>query len=458
MPVSPSRQAAYRILLRVEAGRGFAVDLLQGPGVSALKEADRRLATEIVMGALRWRGELDYRLAKLSGKKLSYFDPEIAAILRLSLYQILFLAKIPKSAVVNEAVELAKAARKKSAAGLVNAVLRKCEPSRGLRRREGTGEEPSHPNEEILAAAVRSLPPWLAEGWARHFGTAPAESLAWASVCVPPVTLRINASAGEREETRQRFLREGITARLGRYSSMALVVESGSPQSSELLRRGQAIVQDEASQVVASLVAPRTGDRVLDLCAAPGIKTSQLAGDQREGLLVGCDISGPRLRTMKQVTSMLLPESVRLNLIRLDAASELPFRIQFDRILVDAPCSGTGTLARNPEIKLRLAAKDLVRLGELQSRILRNALRMLAPGGRLVYATCSLEPEENERVVESALQSDGSARLVSARELSDEFPLLSPLFDSEGYLRTRPDLHGMDGFFAAVVRKVEFRN
>ena len=455
MPVSPARQAAYRILLRAESGRGFAVELLQGREVSALKEADRRLATEIVMGTLRWRGELDHRLTTLSGKKLSYFEPEIAAILRLSLYQILFLGKIPKSAVVNEAVELVKAARKKSAGGLVNAVLRKCGPTPGMARPEGIAGETSPPNEESLAAAVRSLPPWLAERWALHFGGDAADSLAWASVRVPPVTLRINGDAVERDEIRQRLFKEGITTRFGSYSKRALVVESGNPQSSGLLREGKAIIQDEASQIVASLVAPRPGDRMLDVCAAPGIKTSQLAGDLRQGLMIACDSSGRRLHAMTTLIEKLILPSVGLHLVRLDATRELPFRIRFDRILVDAPCSGTGTLARNPEIKLRLAPEDLERLSEMQARILRNALRVLAPGGRLVYATCSLEPEENEQIVDAALGLDSALRLVAKQELSDQFPSLSALFDSRGYLHTRPDLHGMDGFFAAVISRAQ---
>lgn len=453
MPVSPAREVAYRILHRVESGREFAADLLQSPEVSKLREVDRRLATEIVMGTLRRRGELDHCLVLLSGKKLEYFDPEIATILRLSLYQILFLAKIPKSAAVNEGVELAKRARKRSATGLVNAVLRKCEPARGQPRPGETETAP--PDAESLAGAVRSLPPWLAERWATHFGNEAMNSLAWVSVTTPNTTLRIVSSgdAGDREQIRQRLLGEGIITRPGRYSSQALVVGSGPVWSSKIILEGEAVIQDEASQLVASLVAPQRDERVLDLCAAPGIKTRQIAAAQVAGLLVACDLSARRLRTMRRLLPTRLPDNLRLCLVRLDAARALQFGIRFDRILVDAPCSGTGTLARNPEIKLRLTPSDLTRLAELQLKILQNALQALAVGGRLVYATCSLEPEENEQVVERCLQSDSGVRMVSAGELAEEFPALSSLFDSQGYFRTRPDLHGMDGFFAAVLQR-----
>ncbi len=239
--------------------------------------------------------------------------------------------------------------------------------------------------------------------------------------------------------------------RLGRYSSQALVVESGNVQSCGAWRAGCVVIQDEASQLVGSFVAPEAGQRVLDLCAAPGIKTGQLAVTLGRGMLVACDLSARRLRTMERIFRKPIPAGLRLHLVRLDAARELPFGIKFDRILLDVPCSGTGTLTRNPEIKWRLQPKDLVRLAEAQTKMLRNALEVLAHGGRLVYATCSLEPEENEQVVEKVLPTRPGYRLLTRAELAREFPSLSLLFDPRGYFRTRPDVHSVDGFFAAVV-------
>src|SRR5947208_2034499 len=222
--VSPARAAAYRILHRVESGRAFAVDLLQGEQVSALPEVDRRLVTELVMGVLRWRGELDFRIERLSGKPLGYFDPEVAAVLRLGIYQIMFLDKVPKAAAVNEAVEMVKAARKRSAAGLVNAVLRKCEPVRGLPRAEHRAgveraRESSAPGPEALESARLSFPQWLMDRWERHFGSEAAGALAWSSVLAPRTCLRVAGGAGAREEIQRQLAEEGSRPESGNADS-----------------------------------------------------------------------------------------------------------------------------------------------------------------------------------------------------------------------------------------------
>ncbi len=447
MPVTPARRAAYRILRRVESGRAFAVDLLQSPLVAELKEVDRRLTTELVMGVLRWGGGLDFEIQKLSRMPLKYFDPEVATILRLGIYQIRFLKKIPKPAVVNEAVEMTKAARKRSATSLVNAVLRKCEP-------------PVHPiaaedllerDPESVEMACRSVPAWLFERWTRLFGSEAAKGLARQSVKIPCTTLRVTGATSDREEIRRELSAQGVRTRPGRYRRQALVVESGDLHSAKAFREGRVMIQDEASQLVADLVRAEPGNSVLDLCAAPGIKTGQLAEALGTGTLVACELSVRRLQTMSKLLPKAVPEGLRFGLVRLDATRELSIGRKFDRILVDVPCSGTGTLARNPEIKGRLEAKDFLRLAGSQVKMLRNALDVLAPRGRVVYATCSLEPEENEQVVEKVLYESPGCRLVSAEELSEEFPALYRFFDSVGYFRTRPDLHSMDGFFAAVI-------
>jgi 16S rRNA (cytosine967-C5)-methyltransferase len=310
-------------------------------------------------------------------------------------------------------------------------------------------QEGEEPDAGALAGLRRSFPPWLLERWERNFGTNASTALAWASNTVPQVTVRV--CDRDREEVAAQLAVEGIRVEPGRYNSQALTVRSGNVQSSRLLDEGRVVIQDEASQLVAALLAPKRGERVLDLCAAPGIKTRQLADALVHGTLVACDLSAPRLRIMARLVLGRLPAGVSLHVLRLDARCSLPFGSVFHRVLLDVPCSGTGTLARNPEIKWRTQPSDLLRLAAAQGKMLTNALAVLAPGGRLVYATCSLEPEENEQVVEGVLQAASGFRLLSATELSSEFPAFAPLFDSCGYFRTRPDLHAMDGFFAATV-------
>lgn len=448
MPVSPARAEAYRILQQVEKGSKYAVDLLQSSRVSALKDADRRLATELVMGVLRWRGDLDHEVVALSGKNLDYFDAEVIEILRMGVFQIRHLGGIPKRAAVNESVEMVKAARKRSAGGLVNAVLRKCKESRleiGSRER--------------LDAARRATPPWLYERWRRNFGGDQADSIALANQGVPRTCLRLTGSTAgsEIKEALQRELEQDqVRTEAGAYGRRALRVESGNIFASAAWRERRVAIQDEASQLVAELLSAQPGHSVLDLCSAPGMKSSLIAEDMRQGIMVVCDRSLRRMRTLSKLTQTAWTSGVRLFKIVLDAEQPLPLSARFDRVLVDAPCSGTGTLARNPEIKWRLAPEDIPRLAERQARILQQGLTLVRAGGRLVYSTCSLEPEENEAVVAKALETFPGYRKLTAEELRAEFPAFAGLFGDDGAFRTWPGAQQQkDGFFAVVFERDE---
>jgi 16S rRNA (cytosine967-C5)-methyltransferase len=451
LAVSPARQAAYRVLEQVEKGGGFATELLQSAEVSRMSEADRHLATDLVMGVLRWRGELDYQLEQLSHRPLKYFDREVVIIARLGIYQIRFLERIPKAAVVNEAVEMVKAVRKRSAAGLMNAVLRKCRPP----AEGGTVLSAEVPTADNLAAARRSLPEWLYRRWSNCFGAEGANALAWAATRVPPTTLRVRAGAASLEAVRDRLEGEGVKTRRARHADAALVLESGNVHASRVVLDGEAVIQDEASQLVGALVSPEPGSLVLDLCAAPGLKALQMADHMGSGRIVACDLSVRRLQTMARLYQGRVPTPVSLHLLRLDATQPLPFHACFDRVLADVPCSGTGTLARNPEIKWRLQPRDIARLQNMQKKILQCGLAVLAPHGRLIYSTCSLEPEENEQVVEQVLDSQKGFRVVGPQDLDPALAELATFFDSQGFFRTRPDLHSMDGFFAAVIERCQ---
>ena len=261
--VSPSRKIAFEVLQRVAVGSSFASDLLQGGEVSSLSERDRALATEIVMGVLRWRGEIDHRLQQLSGKNPQSLDHEVLTALRMGIYQIVFLEKIPKSAAVNESVELTKQSRKRSAAGLVNAVLRKCEPETFLQR--VAAGPPNDP--QSLAAVRRSVPAWLLGRWEANFGVEAANRLAWAAAQVPGTTLRICSSTPEPAKVVERLEEKGCSVRRGKYAAKALIAESGEGAVARLAEELGLAIQDEASQLVADFVDAHEGHQVLDLPA-----------------------------------------------------------------------------------------------------------------------------------------------------------------------------------------------
>jgi 16S rRNA (cytosine967-C5)-methyltransferase len=340
----------------------------------------------------------------------------------------------------------------------VNALLRKCEPPN--EHLPGPGFE--RLSAENLDSVRRAFPEWLLTRWQGLSAIAnesPAQGalrLAYASLRTPRTTLRVIDAGANLEDIRRELQSEGVATSPCLYArERGLTVESGHAQSTRAYREGRIVIQDEASQLVAELVKPGPGQRVLDLCAAPGMKAGQIAQLMGTGTVLACDVSAARLRTMAALLPKWAPAAVPVRLVRLDATRSLPFGTRFDRILLDAPCSGTGTLARNPEIKWRVRPEDITRLAEMQTAMLRHALQLLACGGRLVYATCSLEPEENEDVVEKVLSDKPGFRLLPAHELALEHPHLVSLFDSRGYFRTRPEQHYMDGFNAAVIVRSE---
>jgi 16S rRNA (cytosine967-C5)-methyltransferase len=447
MSVSPARRIAFDVLLRVEAEGAFAADLLHSQLEQArgLKPEDAALATELTLGVLRWQRLLDAHLEQRMDKPAAKLDLEVRLALRLGLHQLRSLERVPPHAIVNESVELVKRARKTSAAGLVNAVLRKAAAS-GLQTVPASAER----------GIIFSHPTWLVSRWEKRFGNEPPAQLMEANNQPPRMTCAVHDES-MRQRAAEALARAGIVAEPAAYLRSAWIVRGGNPAATRAFRRGWISVQDEASQMVPLLLDVQPGQRVLDLCAAPGGKTTALASAAgANSLVVAADLHLHRLHALRQ--NLARVGAAYVPLVQLDAQQPLCFSGQFDRILVDAPCSGTGTLARNPEIRWRLQAEDLPQLAERQVAILRSALDALAPGGRLVYATCSLEPEENEEVVEHVLAEVGGLRLLPGRDAL--LPHLHPrtdtytLFDDRGFFRTFPHVHGTDGFFAAVFQRI----
>jgi 16S rRNA (cytosine967-C5)-methyltransferase len=462
VPISPSRTIAFEVLRRVEAEGAYASDVLHaelGPRVTAENAA---LATEITLGVLRWRRLLDFLLDRQLKKPVAKLDLPVALALRIGLYQLRFLGGIPARAAVNESVELVKRARKVSAASLVNAVLRRASPDASQKSGDPlAGVEPlipaNLPTAERLGI-LHSHPTWIVERWIAKLGESRAIALLDANNRAPHLSCAVHDSA-RREEIFAALGKAGLRVEPGQLLSSAFAVSGGSPARTEVFRQGLISIQGEASQAIPLLLDVRPGDRVLDLCAAPGGKTPPLvraAGPK--GSVVAADRHAHRLRAMRKQFERLKISGARI--VELDAARELPFGVQFDRILVDAPCSGTGTLARHPEIRWRLRQEQLAEFHGLQVSMLGSALRQLAPGGRLVYSTCSMEPEENELVVVEALRGMETIRRVSAGGIVATLgPLLAGgvdakrLVDADGQFHTSPAEERTDGFFAAVLER-----
>jgi 16S rRNA (cytosine967-C5)-methyltransferase len=422
--ISPARLAAFNILQQVKTGAFSSV--LLAAEEPRLQPADRALCHELVLGVLRWQLRLDKIVEYCSKRRVESLDPAVRIALRLGLYQLRYLTRIPASAAVNESVSLVRAARLSSATTFVNAVLR-----RATREAEyDPAADVSDPLERI--AVQTSHPVWLIERWARSYGVAEAESLATANNIVPPTAFRVVKTRANESEVLARLRSGGAELQKSGVAEGAWRVSGATSLVRELSAAGEIYLQDEASQLVAEVLNAQPGERVLDLCAAPGGKTTLIAdraGDN--AMVIAADRSETRMATVIGTTA--LQELTSIKPVLLDAGETLPFEVEsFDKVLVDAPCSGTGTLRRNPEIRWRLSPADT--FAEQQKRFLAEAAKVVKPGGRLVYSTCSVEREENEEVVEGFLGDDGRFRILSTA-------------------RTWPHREGCDGFFIAVLER-----
>lgn len=522
--VSPARLIAFEVLRRVETEKAFASVLL-AQETENLSAIDRALAHGIVLGVLRWQSSLDAMIEFLANRKLAKIDVAVKLALRIGLYQIKFLARVPDSAAVNESVALVRRARLASAASLTNAVLRRAARTAAVNEavakesaaqesvtKESVARESPEGEKDFvkrffddeLKDLTRSLtcdferlavetahPAWMLKRWSEAFGLAEARELAAANNRLPPVAFRIVTEdvtaqvLDELGESGATFEESKIAAGAWRIKKCGGAKISGiSGKLNELAARGKIYLQDEASQLIAPLLEAKAGMRVLDVCAAPGSKTTHLrALVPNLKLLAAGDIHAHRLRLLQALANrqqlhqpsndapqqqhhhQQYPDQLIAPIVYDAAQNELPFKDEsFDVVLVDAPCSGTGTLRHNPEIKWRLQPADVDLLAAKQARILRHAARCVRAGGKLIYSTCSVEPEENEIVVQSFLADRKEWRLIS-NDLTKRFAAEVNLttfanknaVEHEALLagtgRTFPHRHDTDGFFFAVMIK-----
>jgi 16S rRNA (cytosine967-C5)-methyltransferase len=441
------RSAAFQTLLRIEKERSYADILIDHELANGqLAGPDRGLFTELVYGVLRRQGSLDYIVGQFSSKPPAKLERAVLLLLRLGLYQMFYLDRVPVSAAVNETVKLAKELTPR-ASGFINAVLRSSDRGREQLRYPDREQDPvAH------LAAVHSHPAWLVQLWLGQLGLAEAEALATAMAKPAPLTIRVNSLKTDATTLRQRLAAEGLSAQPCRYAPHGLTLAGhASLAGSASFREGLFTVQDEASQLAALLLAPLPGERVLDLCAAPGGKATYLAQlMENRGTLVACDRTGRKLELIRETAARLGVSCLTTGLV--DATQPLLSFLPepFERILVDAPCTGLGVIRRNPEGKWWKEPADPARLAETQLAILGQAAPLLRPGGVMVYATCSTTLAENEQVIDNFLSRHQDFMIEPVRDCA---PLLEPLGTDRGFFRSWPHRDGMDGFFAARLKK-----
>ena len=451
MKVTPARRAAFEILRRVEEEGAYSSALLAATD-DELNPKDRGLTHELVLGVLRNRLWLDRTIENFAAREVEKLDLPVTLALRLGVYQLRFLTRIPQSAAVNESVNLAKAARVKSAAPFINAVLRRVD-------REPNYDPASQATDETEKLAIEtSHPPWLLERWKLQFGFEETAALARANNEPAPLAFRFTARALRNSPKK---IIDELTA-----SGVDLIESKIAPGAWRIIQRkstgkdagdpparmralqsaGLIYFQDEASQLVAHLLGAGDRDYVLDVCGAPGSKSTLIAALAPSATIISGELYEHRSRTIQEFAKH--QSATNVHVLIHDATRELPFPpASFDGVLIDAPCSGTGTLRHNPEIRWRLNESDIAELADKQKQILKHAAAVVRAGGRLVYSTCSIETDENEDVISDFLKNNRAfarAKLDNAGGLTTE----------DGAVRSWPQRDDVEGFFVAAFRRV----
>jgi 16S rRNA (cytosine967-C5)-methyltransferase len=446
--MTPARLAAMRVLVAIDAGRTTLSAEVERERPDFADRRDQGLFLELATGTTRWRAEIDARLAAHCRRPLADLTPELRAILRLAAYQLHHLDRIPEHAIVNESVELTRAVQQSRAAGFVNGVLRNLVRARA--KPSGLPPRPADPLDQDAAldylSVTLSHPRWLVARWLTRVGFEACERWCRFNNTPPEVTLRPQGISADDLVV---LLREDdVEATVGQFAGGAVRLPAGALGRVSSYTQHLFSVQDEGSQLVAGAVGAKPGDVVLDVCAAPGGKTVLINQSiQPRGRVIGGDL---RLRRVKLLRTTLLRANVAPRVLSLNAETGLPFRAIFDRVFLDAPCSGLGTIRRDPDIKWHREADDLARLAAAQLRMLHCSAAVVRPGGALIYATCSSEPEENEGVIDQFLSQNAAFKLVPIQPPAG-LPVETPLVDARGMLRTLPFAHGLDAFFAAML-------
>jgi 16S rRNA (cytosine967-C5)-methyltransferase len=441
--IRTSRDAALEVLKRVEINSSYADLALEKILKSSTLDArDIRLATELTFGCIRWQKKIDYMLDAFLRTKVDRLDPYTRNILRLGAYQLFFLERIPDYAAISEAVKQSKRFGTRGSSSLVNGVLR------SIRERASEILYPSPEEKPVeYLSLFYSHPEWIVRRWLARYGFEETRSLCEADNSVPQLSIRANLTRVSREELVKRLEQDGVTASPGKYSDSSLsITAKGSITSLDSHREGFFQVQDESATLVSTLLDPRPGETVVDLCAGPGGKATNIAElMMNRGTVVAVDVRPVRLKFVLDNARRL-----GLNILFGVVGDGRVFHARnIDRAIVDAPCSGLGVLRRRADLRWRMNEEEIENLSELQLALLLNIAHSIRPGGVLVYSTCTLEPEENEQVVSRFLELRDDFRVENAGAFVDR-----SLVDKNGFFRSFPHRDGIDGAFATRLVKM----
>jgi 16S rRNA (cytosine967-C5)-methyltransferase len=447
MVVDLPRETALKILYDInEKGAYSNIAIDKHLDSTELKAVDRGFITELVYGTVKWRLKIDWVIEQFSNVKLRKLSPWILNILRMGIYQLIFTDRVPESAACNESVKLAGKYGHQASRGYVNGILR------NIARNKNSIKYPDENADMIKYLSVKySHPEWLVEKWLKRYGREFAEGLLESNNGVADLTVRANTLKTSRDELIRSLNLEGMEAEAGKYISEAIRLNKPSSiTGSDLFSQGLFQVQDESSMLVAHILDPKPGELVMDLCSAPGGKATHIAQlMENRGTVIARDIHPHKIRLIAQAAERLGTEIVKpevFDALKLDHN----YIGKADKVLVDAPCTGYGILRRKPDIKWSRNLEDQNEIVELQKKILEIASEYVKPGGMLIYSTCTIEPEENEDVVEEFVISHSEFEFCGIEQL-----LPGPLAgrSREGYLQLFPNIDGIDGFFIAKMRK-----
>ena len=446
-PDTPAvREVALKVLHRAEtrdaAPREALNDYFQRYVYS---ERDRAFATEVVYGTIRWRRRLDWMLGQLMRGDPESLTPWIRQVMRMGLYQLMMMDRVPDAAATHESVELARRYGHQGTVRLTNAVLRSA-----IRKRAQL-ERPEYREDPVTELGVtHSYPAWLTKRWVGRYGVEGAAGLMQAGNLTPPLTIRVNTMRTTPGDLAETLSRHGISVEPARWLEDFLSVRNtGDLRRLPCHEEGLFQVQDESAGLAVRLLDPKQGETIVDLCCAPGGKTTYIARFVcAGGQVIACDRSLHRLRRVEEHRQRMGLGQVRL--VVMDGRSP-GLDTEADRVLVDAPCSGLGTIARRPDLRWRRRAEDIGRLHDAQLALLERSAGLVKMGGVLVYSTCTIEPEENEEVVAAFCKKHPGFRVERPVDWPDA---LAGVMDDEGRICTLPSAHGVDGSFAARLRRV----